>query len=306
MPDNHKISAEFDEVRIDKWFRKKYANAPFSLFAKLQRKKKIKVNGKRVAADFILSESDKVVVYNEMHEQFPFEEGAQKTSRQHKVEIGKQEIEELKELIIFENSDFFVINKPHGLASQGGSGISISVDDLIHAMSERYKLVHRLDKDTSGCLAIAKKTTAATKFAEMLSEGKIAKKYMAVVLGAPPKRHGFVDLPLLKKGARVEKIEVDTSGKPAKSEFRLITRIKPNQSLLELEPHTGRTHQLRVHMLAIGCPIMGDGKYGGQAVFADGFEKKMHLHAASLECKELGIRCNAELPEHMQKFSQGG
>lgn len=299
MPENIIITEKDEGLRIDKWFRKQFTGAPYSLFAKLQRKKKIKVNGKRVNADYVLSNSDKIVIFNDMQEAT----GQLGRVEKKKIEVSDEQIADFKKLIIFENSDFLVINKPHGLASQGGSGISISVDDIIHAISDRYKLVHRLDKDTSGCLAIAKKTTAAAKFAEAMQAGKMQKKYMAVVLGAPPRKHGFIDFPLLKQGARTEKVEVDSSGKEAKSEYRTLRQInKGAYSLVELQPHTGRTHQLRVHMLAVGCPIMGDGKYGGQAVFADGFDKKMHLHAYSLECKALGIVAVATLPPHMEKF----
>lgn len=298
MPDNFTINEEHEGLRLDKWFRHQYQSAPYSLFAKLQRKKKIKVNRQRMTADYALNKGDIIVIFNDMRA----EVAGELPKKREGAVITDKENADFKKLIIFENADYIVINKPHGLASQGGSGIKISVDDYIHAISPRYKLVHRLDKDTSGCLAIAKKTTAASRFADMLQAGKTRKKYMAVVLGEPPKKHGFVDLPLLKKGERAEKVEVDPHGKEAKSEYNFLRKIRKNFSLLELEPHTGRTHQLRVHMLAIGCPIMGDGKYGGQAVFAEGFSKKLHLHAFSLDCKELGISAIAELPEHMEKL----
>ncbi len=298
MPENFTITNNEEGLRIDKWFRKQYQSAPYSMFAKLQRKKKIKVNRARVAADFVLNAGDKVVIFNDM----ATVAGNDRPRKREANEVTQKHIDDFKEMVVFENSDYLVINKPHGLASQGGSGISISVDDIIHAISERYKLVHRLDKDTSGCLAIAKKTTAAARFAEVLQSGGIRKKYLAVVLNSPPKKHGFVDLPLLKRGAKMEKVEVDSEGKEARSEYRQLRKIKQRYALMELEPHTGRTHQLRVHMLALGCPIMGDGKYGGQAVFADGFSKKMHLHAFSLYSKDLGIDATAELPEHMENL----
>lgn len=300
MPDNFTINDEFAGVRIDKWFRKQYATAPHSLFLKLNRKKKIKVNGKRVAADYSLTAQDKIVVFYNMTEVEQLDKRGNKGGAR-KTEITDKDIAEFKKLIIFENADYIVINKPHGLASQGGSGVTVSVDDYIQKISERYKLVHRLDKDTSGCLAIAKKTTAAARFAEVLQAGKMEKSYVALVLNSPPQKHGYVNLPLLKKGERHEKVEVDPAGKEAKSEYRLIKSIG-NCSLVELQPHTGRTHQLRVHMLALGCPIIGDGKYGGQAVVLENFSRKLHLHAYNLYCKELGIDARAELPEHMQEF----
>jgi len=301
MPDNFTISEDFAGVRIDRWFRKQYTTAPYSLFQKLNRKKKIKVNGVRVAADYMLGAKDKIVIFYDMREVEQLDKRGGK-GKPEKAKITDKDIAEFKKLIVFENADYLVINKPHGLASQGGSGISVSVDDYIHAISPRYKLVHRLDKDTSGCLAIAKKTTAASKFAEMLQTGKLEKKYKAFVRGIPPQKHGFIDLPLLKQGTKTEKVEVDKSGKEAQSEYRVLQNMGGAFAFVELEPHTGRTHQLRVHMAAIGCPIMGDGKYGGADSFDEAFSKKLHLHAFSLKCKELGIAATAPLPEHMEKL----
>lgn len=299
MADSYKISADDAGRRVDRWFKEQYKSAPYSLFAKLQRKRKIKVNRARVDGAYILQTGDEVVIYNEMKVEEVRAESGQV------ARVGAAALEEFKKLIIFENANFFVINKPQGLPSQGGSGIKISVDDYIHALSPRYKLVHRLDRDTSGCLAIAKKTMAATAFSEALQTGEIKKKYIAVVAGVPQQKQGFIEFALLKKGAKQERMEIDEAGKEAKTEYRLLKKFgTPEEpaSVVELEPHTGRTHQLRVHMAAIDCPIMGDGKYGGQNAFYAGFAKKLHLHARLLQVPALGIDAIAAYPEHIERW----
>ena len=210
-------------------------------------------------------------------------------------------VEQFNKLIIFENNDYVIINKPPGLASQGGTGIKISVDDMIGAISERYKLIHRLDKDTSGVLAIAKKTTAAAHFSKLLQNKEVTKIYWALVRGVPPKMKGVIKLSLAKRGDKMEKVEVDDiDGKKAITEYTVLERLAKEMSWLELSPITGRTHQLRVHCAAIGCPIIGDGKYGGAEAFDKGMTNKLHLHARRLVVRELGIDVTAKLPEHMK------
>jgi 23S rRNA pseudouridine955/2504/2580 synthase len=112
----------------------------------------------------------------------------------------------------------------------------------------------------------------------------------------------IIDLPLQKQGVKSEKVQVSEQGKEAQSEYRVLQNMGGEFAFVELEPHTGRTHQLRVHMAAIACPIMGDGKYGGTDAFDERFSKKLHLHAFSLVCKDLGIKAEAKLPEHMEKL----
>jgi 23S rRNA pseudouridine955/2504/2580 synthase len=205
------------------------------------------------------------------------------------------------DMVLWEDNDFILINKPPGLASQGGSGIKVSVDDLIRNISDRYKLVHRLDKDTSGVLAIAKKTTAAARFSELLKRKQMTKIYWALVKGVPEHRQGTINLPLAKKGARMEKVEVDyEEGKKAITEYSVMETLGMKMSWLELSPITGRTHQLRVHCAAMGCPIIGDGKYGGSEAFVQGVSNSLHLHARRLIVPELGIDVTAELPKHMK------
>ena len=181
MAESFKISADEAGRRLDRWFKDQYKSAPYSLFAKLHRQNKIKVNRRKLAGDYVLQTGDEIVIYN----QIAVAEVLQA------VDISASSLADFKKLIIFENADFLVLNKPQGLPSQGGSGVKISVDDYIHALSPRFKLVHRLDRDTSGCLAIAKKTSAATAFSEILQSGEMRKKYVAVLAGKLQRKHGL-------------------------------------------------------------------------------------------------------------------
>ena len=288
------INQDDTGIRLDRWAKRNLPQIPHSLLQRMLRKGQLRLNTKKAQANQRVAAGDEIIiragVFNPRADQ---RTENQKSNNQH---LAK----EFRKLIIFENDDYIVINKPPGLASQGGSGIKISVDDMIREISPRYKLVHRLDKDTSGVLAIAKKTTAASRFAEALKGKKMTKIYWALVRGVPPKQKGIIKLSLAKKGTRMEKVEVDEEGKKSITEYTVLENLAGELSWLELSPITGRTHQLRVHCAAIGCPIIGDGKYGGAVSFEKGLSNKLHLHARRLYTKELGIDVTAPLPDHMQ------
>jgi 23S rRNA pseudouridine955/2504/2580 synthase len=209
--------------------------------------------------------------------------------------------------VIHRDAQALVLNKPPGLATQGGTKTTEHVDALLDALTDgdsRPKLVHRLDKDTSGALLVARTSRAAAFFAKTFS-GRTAKKvYWALIVGVPSIDDGTVDLPLAKQpGTGGEKMHVDEeNGQPARSRYRVIERAGNRAAWVELQPFTGRTHQLRVHMAAIGHPIVGDGKYGGQAAFlTGGISRKMHLHARRLRVDHPDggqIDVSAELPQH--------
>ena len=148
-----------------------------------------------------------------------------------------------------------------------------------------------------------KKTTAASKFAELLQHKKVTKIYWALVHGRPQKDKGIIKLALAKRGDKMEKVEIADDGKKSVTEYTVLEHFANQMSWLELSPITGRTHQLRVHCAAIGCPIIGDGKYGGAVAFEEGLSKKLHLHAKRIIIKELGIDVTAPLPEHMAQVA---
>jgi 23S rRNA pseudouridine955/2504/2580 synthase len=200
-----------------------------------------------------------------------------------------------------------VLNKPPGLATQGGTKTHQHLDRLLDGLGDergRPKLVHRLDKDTSGALLVARTARAAGHFAKAFS-GRTAKKvYWALVVGTPDAAEGVIDAPLAKQpGTGGEKMHVDReNGLPAKTRWRLLDRAGNRAAWVELQPLTGRTHQLRAHMASIGHPIVGDAKYGGPEGFlTGGISRKLHLHARRIriDAPDGGnIDVTAELPPH--------
>ena len=211
-------------------------------------------------------------------------------------------------MVIHRHPSSIVLNKPPGLATQGGTKTHEHVDALLDALqfeSEgRPKLVHRLDKDTSGALLVARTSRAAAFFAKAFSSRTARKVYWALVVGVPSIDDGMVDLPIAKQpGTGGEKMHVDEeNGLPSRSRYRVIERAGNRACWVELQPFTGRTHQLRVHMAAIGHPIVGDGKYGGPAAFlTGGISRKMHLHARRIRVDHPdggAIDATAALPHH--------
>ncbi len=201
-----------------------------------------------------------------------------------------------------------MLNKPPGLATQGGTKTTQHLDRLLDGLADdddgRPKLVHRLDKDTSGALLVARTARAAGHFAKAFS-GRTAKKvYWALVVGVPDADEGTIDAPLAKQpGTGGEKMHIsEEHGLPAKTRWRTIDRAGNRAAWVELQPLTGRTHQLRAHMAAIGHPIVGDAKYGGaEAFLTGGISRKLHLHARRIriDAPEGGkIDVTAELPTH--------
>jgi 23S rRNA pseudouridine955/2504/2580 synthase len=210
-------------------------------------------------------------------------------------------------MVIHRDTSALVLNKLPGLATQGGTKTESHVDGLLDALKYeapvRPKLVHRLDKDTSGALLIARTPRAAAWFAKAFSNRSARKTYWAIVVGVPDIAQGEIDLPLAKQpGSGGEKMHVDDKGLPSKTRYRIVERAGNSAAWVELQPLTGRTHQLRVHMAAIGHPIVGDGKYGGKSAFLTGaISRKLHLHSRRLRIDHPdggAIDITAPVPEH--------
>ena len=205
------------------------------------------------------------------------------------IRAGKS-LDALKDSVLYEDKRILILNKPSGMAVHGGSGVSYGVIEALRQLrpDDHYlELVHRLDRDTSGCLIIAKKRSALRQLHELLREGKMRKRYIAMVKGHWQGSEKRVDAPLhkftLQSGERM--VKVSDQGKSALSVFRPLATGK-HASLVEVELHTGRTHQIRVHAATIGFPIAGDDKYGDRE-FNSRMKKhglnRLFLHARSLE-----------------------
>ncbi len=294
------VGTDDDGVRLDRWFKRHLPQIGFATVSRWARTGQIRVDGKRADVADRLSAGQVLRVP-------PGGDNPEKKPRARKP-LSEDQIALAESMVISKDRAAIVLNKPPGLATQGGSGTFSHVDGLLDAYADdgpRPRLVHRLDKDTSGVLLIARTPGSAAYFSKRFSGRSARKIYWALVIGVPEIQDGMIDLPLAKQpGTGGEKMMVDKSGEgqPARSRYRVIDRAGNRAAWVELQPLTGRTHQLRVHMAAIGHPIVGDGKYGGQDAFLSGsISRKMHLHARRLIIDHPDgdlIDVRAELPEH--------
>ena len=294
------IADDDDGVRLDRWFKRNLPQVGFGTVSKWARTGQLRVDGKRVKPEDRLSAGQVLRVPP------GGEEAARKPAARRP--LSPEQVAEARAMVIEETKAAIVLNKPPGLATQGGSKTFSHVDGLLDAFVDgdgpRPRLVHRLDKDTSGVLLIARTPGSAASFSKRFAGRSARKIYWALVVGVPDVKEGMIDAPLAKQpGTGGEKMHVDEEGgQPAKTRYRVVDSAGKRAAWIELEPLTGRTHQLRVHLAAIGHPIVGDGKYGGQEAFLTGsISRKMHLHARRLIIGEPGggtLDITAELPEH--------
>lgn len=298
---NIEVNEDDHGVRLDRWFKRYYPHVGHGTIEKALRKGQIKVDAKRATASQRLERGQLVRVP-------PLQAKPAQVKEKRGNPISSKYIKQIQDSVIYKDKDILVLNKPSGMATQGGNKVKVSVDSLARHIQfeadQPPKLVHRLDKDTSGILLMARKTSIAAKLGEAFRNRDVEKVYWAVVVGVPELKKGKVDLPLAKGGGEgKEKMCVDEKeGKKALTYFRILDRAGDKLSLVELTPVTGRMHQLRVHMAAIGTPILGDGKYGGRDAFMPGMSKTLHLHARSViipDFKGKGHQFIAELPEHI-------
>ena len=204
------------------------------------------------------------------------------------IHLSSEDAATARALVIHEDANILVFNKPSGLAVQGGSGVTRSLEDLLVAFAKsngkRPRLVHRLDRETSGVIVAARTKPAAAQLSEAFAGCDVEKTYLAIVCGgAPEPRDGEIDLALRKSSRRgLDIMEIDPTGQSALTRYRTLSST-PHAALLELRPETGRMHQLRAHLAAIGRPIAGDGKYGGLFQLGATSIPRLMLHAAALE-----------------------
>ncbi len=204
-------------------------------------------------------------------------------------EISGAEARWIRETVIYQDSAFLVINKPAGLAVQGGHKVRRSLDDLLEALrfdgAEKPRLVHRLDRETSGVLVLARTAKAATFLTGAFRERTAEKIYLALLAGVPPDEEGTIDVPLgvQRRGGREKVIADGPDGKTASTAYCVLQRTE-TAALVECRPATGRKHQIRAHCAHLGCPVAGDGRYGGKAAFLSSLpeNQRLKLHAFRL------------------------
>jgi len=287
------IKPEEENLRLDKFLCKKF-DISFALAQKIIREKKVKLNGARADGATKIKEEDQVEVFTDLS----------KRLEKKSPTISTDKFKKFASYIIYEDENLAAIDKPSGLATQGGSGIDISVDDFIS--SKNWQLVHRLDKDTSGILLIAKDKKSADYLSEKFKNKTIQKTYLALVVGTLKKQEGEINIPLRKKIlGKNEKIMPDyDEGKEAITHYKLLKNFY-DFALLELSPLTGRTHQLRVHCKEIGHAIVNDFKYGGKAVMTKDLSNRLCLHAQSIIIEDYfgkKLEIKTKLPEFYPHF----
>jgi 23S rRNA pseudouridine955/2504/2580 synthase len=327
------VTEDEDGMRVDRWFKRRIPTLALSHLAKICRKGEVRLDGKRVETSSRVAAGQKVRVP-------PLNVEAPRAPAVKRPELAEADARAIRDMILLDDRDLMVLNKPFGLAVQGGSGTKVHLDGMLQSLAnargERPVLVHRLDRDTSGVLLIAKTRKMAADLGEIFRSRAAKKIYWALVEGVPRPAQGRISL-FLAKGegmgdnrpprgrhgmeARrdIEKMRVakhgDDDAQHSVTYYAVVDKLAPRLSWLSMKPLTGRTHQLRAHAEAIGCPIVGDPKYGHgdedrrrradpNRNIPDGVENKLHLLARRLilpHPKGGVLDVTAPLPPHMRK-----
>jgi len=276
------------DLRIDKWLKKNFSSLNQSFIEKNLRKGNIKVNNNKVISKYKLQKKDKVVIFNYSKEIY-----------NHQPKIFKKLVIPIKynklfySSIIYENNDFLILNKWTGIATQGGSKINISIDHIIKNLSDKYNLVHRLDRETSGLLIISKNLYSTKYFGKLFREYLIKKVYIAICKGHPKNSQSEINLSITNKNDQNKISNTITRYKVLNSNNKF--------SNILFVPKTGKTHQIRIVAKHLGCPIVGDSKYNNQNKY--NFEKlKLNAHMLKFTFKNDNYEFISEFPDHFNKF----
>lgn len=276
-----KVAKDDDGQRLDRWLKRYVPELPYTLAQKLMRSGQIRVDSKRAKAETRLKAGQDVRIP-------PI--ATVDARKQQRSVISDKDRAFIKSLVIYDDGDVIALNKPADLATQGGTKMKRHIDGLLDALKNKEgvkpRLVHRLDKDTSGVLLLARSAQAARALGDIFKGREIKKIYWAIVTPTPEMQQGTIKAKLHKtEGMRREKVVVDEEeGKHARTEYAVIDSIGNETAFVAFWPRTGRMHQIRVHAQVMGCPIIGDGKYGGRVDSIKGMDhaKRMHLHARRL------------------------
>lgn len=288
-----KIKPEDDGIRLNRWFLREYPALSLSRLQKLLRTKQIKVDGKKAETSTRLAAGQELRLPPLDNEKAAIDD----------KKISAKDIEYIRSMVIFKDKNIIVLNKPSGLAVQGGTNTTRHIDGLLDALmfenNERPKLVHRIDKDTSGLLLLARNRQYADILTKAFREHSLQKTYLALVRGCPEPREGVINYALEKIGERMQTVE---DGQKALTEIKVLDNVGKKYALVEAKPLTGRTHQIRVHLESIGTPILGDDKYfGKERLRLKEVADKLYLHAYEIDLTAVYGKktiIKAALPQH--------
>jgi len=294
------ITEDEADIRLDRWFRRHFPWVTQGTVQKLCRTGQIRVDGKRADASTHLVPGQTVRIP-------PLPEGPPPPPAP--VPLDDRMVRELDSMVVYRDDHVLALNKPHGLPVQGGPGIKKHLDGMLDGLRfgapDRPRLVHRLDRDTSGLLLLARTPGAAAKLAASFRNRRVTKTYWAVVVGRPDPKSGKIDRPVARTvGPRGGQSAIDADGDTAITTYETLDTVGKKFTLLAMSPLTGRTHQLRVHAASIGTPILGDERYGIEHSQAEGFPDKLHLHARALTLPHPAggtLSLEADLPKHMRE-----
>lgn len=303
------VSDDEADIRLDRWFRRHFPGIQQSIIQRLCRTGQVRIDGKRADAATRLAPGQAVRI-----PPLPVIEPDEPKAP---IRIDPNDAKDIRARVIYRDDLLMVINKPFGLPVQGGPGITRHLDGMLDALrfgsSDRPRLVHRLDRDTSGALLLARTPGTAAKLASLFRGRDLEKTYWAIVAGRPVPVEGRIDMPLKRiggmRGERTAPADRDDpDGARAITDYVTLDHAARKLAWLELKPHTGRTHQLRVHCVAIRAPILGDTKYAEPdqnnafAATIEGLSTDLHLHARALRLPHPAggtLEVEAELPPHM-------
>ena len=285
------ITDDEDGIRLDRWIKRRFGDIPHGQIQKWLRTGQIRVGGKRAEASNRVTAGQTVRIPPQLE--------TMRGEVQKKGEIGtkpakpvaaKHDKADLQKMVLFEDDDVIIFNKPPGLAVQGGTGLKHNLDDMLAAWpnrdSDKPKLVHRLDRDTSGVVVVARSAFAAAKLTEAFRHRNTRKIYWAITFGVAKPASGLIEAPLIKQGEIMRIAEPrEEDAKSAATHYYVVEAARREAAFVALSPITGRTHQLRVHMQHVGTPILGDRLYGGDGETGlpqSELGKGLHLHARQL------------------------
>ena len=305
----HVVTADEDGMRLDRWFKVHFPQVTFAYLNKLTRTGQVRVAGARAKTSTRLAAEQEIRV-----PPLAFDKRPADIPREDVKPLTPQERRLFQSMVLHEDGDLYVLNKPAGLAVQGGTKTHHHLDGLLMGLGaelkERPLLVHRLDRDTSGVIVVAKRRAVAAALGKLFATRAVKKTYWALVKGVPKPAQGRIEVALIKaKGPEGDRMRASQAGEEEDEQravtfYSVIDKAPPVAAWVSLKPVTGRQHQLRAHMAHIGTPIMGDEKYGGLDGMPEELPPKLQLHARRIvfpHPRGGTVDVSAPVPEHMRE-----